>query len=260
MVITSRQHPLIKLVRSLHSSKGRREHGLFLIEGKNAVSAALATEFPIRGVLATQDEQEYSEAAADKGIEIHRVSAEIMAYVGEAQSAVPVIAIGEIPTNRDEALPPFTLVLDGISDPGNVGTLWRAADAAGAGGVVSLGGADPYSPKVVRSAAGSTFHLRPRALQSPDPQALIATLEEQQIEIVCAQAHGAQNCYDFDWPERAALVLGHETRGISPEIEAAAQHQVTIPIFGRAESLNAAMAGTILLFSWAQSRSRSLNE
>jgi TrmH family RNA methyltransferase len=259
VVITSRQHPLIKLARSLHNSKGRRENGLFLIEGKNAVTAALNTDFPIREVLAGEDEGELSEIAADKGIEVRRATSEIMAYASEVQSALPAIAFGEIPAGSSAILPNFTLILDGISDPGNVGTLWRAADAAGAGGVLGLGGADPYSPKVVRSAAGSTFHLPPLTLENADPASLITLLQEQEIAIVSAEAHGGQNCYDFEWPERAALVLGHETRGVSPELDAAANHRITIPIFGRAESLNAAMAGTILLFSWAQSRHRSKN-
>jgi TrmH family RNA methyltransferase len=245
------------LARALHGSKGRRENQLFLIEGKNAITAALNSDFPIREVLADEHETELSDLAADKGLEIRRTTAEIMAYASEAQGALPIIAFGELPSQGDASLPDFTLVLDGISDPGNVGTLWRAADAAGARGVLSLSGADPFSPKVVRSAAGSLFHLPPLPLENSSPQGLISKLQQQEIPIVCAEAHGGQSCYDFEWPSRAALVLGHETRGISEELSTAATYKVTIPIYGRAESLNAAMAGTILLFSWAQSQLRA---
>ncbi len=252
MIISSRQHPFIQQIRSLHAAKGRREHGLFLIEGRNAVAAALSVDFPIRQVLALESEAELSEMALDKGIEVRRAAPEILSYAGEAQSNLEILALGEMPGENARDWPDFTLVLDGISDPGNVGTLWRGADAAGANGVISVGGADPFSPKVVRSAAGSTFHLLPRKLESAG--AFIEAARAEDVAIVCAQAHGAQSCFDFEWPTRTALVLGHETRGIGEEISAAADFSVSIPIYGRAESLNAAMAGVVLLFAWAQKR------
>jgi len=255
-LISSRQHPLVQLIRTLHAAKGRREQGLFLIEGKNAVAAALKVDFPIRQVLADESEAELSEIALDKGIAVRRATREILSYASEAQSALPIVALGEIPDAKSGEFGDFTLVLDGISDPGNVGTLWRAADAAGARGVLSLGGADPFSPKVVRSAAGSTFHLPPLSTRENSADALISEMKAQNIALVCAQAHEGQSCFDFVWPRRAALVLGHETRGISPELSAAADYRVSIPIFGRAESLNAAMAGTVLLYSWAQNRAK----
>ena len=255
MIISSRQHPLVQLARSLHRAKGRRESGLFLVEGKNAFEAALQTDFPIREILADPDERELSEMALDKGLEVKRATTEVLAYAGEAQSAPPILALAEIPASRDADFPDFTLVLDGISDPGNVGTLWRAGDAAGIGGVFPVGCADPWSPKVVRSAAGSTFHLPPTRLEGADE--LISRAREQNLPLICAQAHGAPSCFDFEWPARAALVLGHETRGISPELSEAADFQVSIPVFGRAESLNAAMAGTVLLYTWAQHRQKN---
>jgi TrmH family RNA methyltransferase len=254
VIITSRQHPLIKLARSLHSGKGRREHGLFLIEGRNAVAAALSVEFPIREVLAAPDETELSGRAEDLGLNVHRVESEVLASAGEAQTALPIMAFGEMPISSDKALPPSLLVLDGIADPGNVGTLWRAADAAGIRGVLNApGGADPFSPKVVRSAAGSLFHLPPMQSEN-SAEAIVARLQEEGLAIVTAEAHQGQNCFEFEWPQRAALILGHETRGVSPAFQKAATAHVTIPIYGRAESLNVAMAGTILMYAWARSR------
>lgn len=238
----------------MHRAKGRRESGLFLIEGRNAVEAALRTDFLIREVLADENERELSELALDKGLVVRRATPEILAYASEAQSALPILALGEIPAPREADFPDFTLVLDQISDPGNVGTLWRAADAAGVGGVLSVGGADAWSPKVVRSAAGSLFHLPPLESSNEAPEAAISRLRAGNVAIISAQAHGAPSCFDFEWPQRAALVLGHETRGISAAFESAADFSVSIPVFGRAESLNVAMAGTVLLFAWAQGR------
>lgn len=257
MIISSRRHPLIQLARALHGVKGRRENGLFLIEGRGAVAAALDSDFPLREILATPEESQWSERALDKGLPVRRVTAEILAYAGEAQTAPAIVAFGELPSPvRDLVFPDSTLVLDGISDPGNAGTLWRAADAAGVKAVVSVGGADPFSPKVVRSAAGSLFHLPPLQIENSDAATLVKMLGAQEISIVAAQAHGGQSCFDFAWPARFALVLGHETRGISPAFEAAGAG-VSIPIFGRAESLNVAMAGTILMYAWAQSKPRN---
>ena len=255
MIISSRQHPFVQLIRTLHGAKGRRENGLFLIEGRNAVAAALETGFALREILAAPDETELCDLATAQLVPIRRATPEIVSYAGETQSSASILALGEIPHPRALVLGEKTLVLDGISDPGNVGTLWRAADAAGADDVLNLGGADPFSPKVVRSAAGSLFHLPPISAEM-SPDALISLLKTQKIPIVAAQAHGGQNCFDFEWPARAALVLGHETRGISPELGAAADFSVTIPRFGRAESLNVAMAGTVLLYAWAQSQKR----
>ncbi|HEX9997173.1 MAG TPA: RNA methyltransferase [Abditibacterium sp.] len=256
MIISSRQHPFIQLIRSLHSAKGRREHGLFLLEGRNAVGAALETGFALREILAVAEETELSEIAATQLVPVRRATAEIVSYASEAQASPAILALGEIPASHALVFGDRTLVLDGISDPGNVGTLWRAADAAGADDVFHLGGADPFSPKVVRSAAGSLFHLPPFSGEMP-PDALISHLREQNVPIIAAQAHGGQNCFDFTWPARGALVLGHETRGISPEVSEAADFAVTIPRFGRAESLNVAMAGTVLLYAWAQSQQKS---
>jgi TrmH family RNA methyltransferase len=148
----------------------------------------------------------------------------------------------------------MTLVIDGVSDPGNVGTLLRAADAAGTKNVIATSGScDLYSPKVVRSAAGSLFSLQILNLENNSTESVAQWLQASEIPIVTAEAHGAANCYEMAWPQNCALVLGHERRGISPEFSEIATHKTTIPIYGNAESLNVAMAGTLLLYAWRQS-------
>jgi TrmH family RNA methyltransferase len=141
------------------------------------------------------------------------------------------------------------LVLDGIGDPGNVGTLIRSADAAGAGRIaLTPNSVDAFGPKVVRASAGSLFHLPPPLLDRAE--GLARVLQQQEIPLIVAVAHGGQSCFEYSWPTRCALVLGHETRGISPVLEDAATARVTIPIYGRAESLNVAAAGAVLLYAW----------
>lgn len=253
--ITSRQHPLVKLCRTLHEAKGRREHGLFLIEGKNAVEAALRGRWPLREVLALESETQLSTQAETLGLPVRRLSGEAMEAATEAQTKLPIVALGQLPTTQHGfSLEGLLVVVDGVSDPGNVGTILRAADAAGAEKVIlTSGSADPWSPKVVRSAAGSLFSLPPLHLPDRSPQAIVELLSAEDIPLVTAEAHGGQSCYEFAWPQRCALILGHETRGISEEFAQNATIEATIPMFGGAESLNVAMAGTLLCYAWRQS-------
>ena len=255
-LITSRQHPLVKLCRGLHEARGRREAGLFLVEGRNAVGAALASAWPLRQVLATPEAHDIAEQARTLGISIFELPGELVAYASEAQSSVGVLAIADLPAPQTTiGCDGLTLILDGIGDPGNVGTLLRAADAAGAGAVIlSEGSADAFAPKVVRSAAGSLFHLPPLPLPDRSPAAIIKTLAAAGIPLITAEAHHGADCYHMPWPARCALVLGHETRGVSPAFQAASRGKATIPVYGAAESLNAAMAGTLLLYAWRQAQ------
>jgi TrmH family RNA methyltransferase len=251
-LLHSRAHPLLKIGRSLHEAKGRREHALFLIEGANAVGAALKNDWPLREVFALEEERELSSQAELRGLPVRRASRDWLAGMSDSQTPPPLIAWGELPPPVDdfELEQGLLVVLDGVGDPGNVGTLWRASHALGASKIIaSRGTADVWNPKVVRSAAGSLFALPPVALRDNSPGNIARLLGEKGIEVVRADAHGDLDLSSFKWPTRAALVLGHETRGVSEEFAGAS---VTIPLPGNAESLNVAMAGTIFLWEWTR--------
>ncbi|BCM93917.1 23S rRNA (uridine(2479)-2'-O)-methyltransferase [Abditibacteriota bacterium] len=252
VVLSSRAHPLLKLGRSLHETKGRREQGLFLIEGTNAFGAALEARWPLREVFALESEREWVGKAQSRGLKVHRATREWLGAMCDLQTPPPIVAWGEIPPNTSRLAfgDGLIIVLDGISDPGNVGTIWRAAHALGASAMVCTHGtADVWNPKVVRGAAGSLFALPPLALRDDSPAFLARVFAEQNVDIVRADAHGMTALNEFVWPRRAALVLGHERRGVSDEFQGAS---VTIPLPGQAESLNVAMAGTIFLWEWAR--------
>lgn len=243
---------MLKQIRSLHAAKGRRESGQFVIEGRNGVQAALEARWPLTELLCAESEAKLAQSAQAQGVPVRLAATEILAYASEAQSSPDVIAIGRIPTTSDWSGDGLTLIIDGVGDPGNIGTLLRAADASGASAVLIVAGsADPWSPKVVRSAAGSLFHLPPLMLPERSPGAISHLLQRRQIPIVTAEAHGGTSSFHFNWPNPCALILGHETRGISPEFQKVSTG-VTIPIYGRAESLNVAMAGSLLMYSWRQ--------
>ena len=256
-LLTSRSHPLVKKCRALHNSKGRRAHNAFLIEGQNAVEAALDNHWPLQEILALPDETDLSNRAAASGHIVTRATARVLEAAADVRTPPPIIAIGALPTPvNDFDADGLILIIDGAGDPGNIGTMLRAADAAGASQIIlTTGSADVYQPKIVRSAAGSLFALPPVNLSNRAPEHIAAMVNEKRISIVTAQTRAGADAFEFSWPRRCALVMGHETRGISAAFEA--NHSgVTIPVWGRAESLNVAMAATVLCYAWAHSNSR----
>ncbi len=251
-MLSSRQHPLIKLARALHGSKGRREHGRFLIEGANGVAAALASGAGVQDVLATPAAATlWFQRAQASGATVHLASPELLAYASESSSAPEVVAIAPLLQPAPElASAGLILILDGIGDPGNAGTLLRAADAVGASQVAAVAGSvDLLAPKTVRASAGSLWSVPLSPLHGKTPEEMAQVLAEASVPIITAEAHGGGDCFAMEWPLRCALVIGHETRGVSQAFASAAL-KATIPIWGRAESLNAAMAGTLLLYAW----------
>ena len=266
-VLTSRSHDLVKKCRALQTAKGRHQQRAFLIEGHNAVEAALDNHWPLQEILALPDETELSaraeklaaarvtERGAKSSHGVTRAVAGVMEAASEMRTPPSILAIGELPAPVDDfdvASDGLILIIDGAGDPGNIGTMLRAADAAGAQQIIlTAGSADVYQPKVVRSAAGSLFALPPINLSDSSPENIVRLLGEKQIPIITAQTRGGANAFEFAWPRRCALVLGHETRGVSQVFERAGAG-VTIPVFGRAESLNVAMAATVLCYAWVQ--------
>ena len=255
-VLTSRTHDLVKKCRALQSAKGRRQFNAFLIEGTNAVQAALHHNWPLQEILALPDETDLSERALKSSHVVTRVAPTVMEAASELRTPPPILAIGTLPDSVDDfESDGLILVIDGAGDPGNIGTMLRAADAAGAGQIIlSAGSADVYQPKIVRSAAGSLFALPPVPLADRSPENIVELLNQKQIPIITAQTRGGANAFDFPWPRRCALVLGHETRGVCEEFERAGSG-VTIPVYGGAESLNVAMAATVLCYAWARTSS-----
>jgi TrmH family RNA methyltransferase len=146
------------------------------------------------------------------------------------------------------------VVIDALQDPGNIGTLLRSSEAAGVGLVLcSRGSADVYSPKVVRAAMGAHFTLPVRA---------DLTWEEIGAELAlcpvvyAADAEASMPYYAADWKQPAGLIIGSEAHGLSDEAVVWASHRIAIPMLGRTESLNAAVAGSVILFEALRQRTR----
>jgi len=250
----------VRSVRSLAQKSVRARQGLFLAEGPPAVREAVRWRPDLVRDLYVTDEagQRYAEivgAAADAGLAIRAVGADSLAAMADAQTPQGMLAVCRIPVaDLDEVLaagPRVLCVLAHVRDPGNAGTVIRAADAAGADAVVvSEGSVDAYAPKVVRSTAGSLFHL-PVVSGMPVP-AIVDRLRAAGVTVLAADGAGERTVDEVDLRRPHAWLFGNEAWGLSPEDRGLADDVVRVPIHGRAESLNLAMAATVCLYASAR--------
>jgi TrmH family RNA methyltransferase len=256
-LITSVHNPTIAELRSLHRRKGRKAQGAFLVEGPRAVAEALATGAPVQRLVVAlgMPGAEVLARHNPHPVPIIAVSEAVMKGLADTETPQGVLAAVRLP---EPVLPPLdarrslVLVLDGVRDPGNVGTLIRAAAAAGCTAVVTTeGSADAFAPKVVRAAMGMHFRVPVVAdvawdWLGPELDALPA--------IYGTDMAGAVPYDAVDWRAGAALVIGHEDHGLSDAARAWCRTTVAIPMAPGVESLNAAISGAVVLFEATRQR------
>lgn len=260
--ITSVHNPTIVDIRSLSRRKARREQGAFLVEGVRLLRDALAARVVPRLVVVCEELLGAESApilaalAADApAARIFSVDAPLMRSISDAdtpQGAVAVVAIPKHVLQPLDARAALVLVIDGVRDPGNVGTLLRTAAAAGCTAVVCIeGSADPYAPKVVRAAMGAHFRLPLIADVAWDWLGPSLT----PLPAVYGADGRADVSYDaVDWAVGAAVIVGNEDHGLSPEARSWCRGTVAIPMADGVESLNAAVSGAIILFEAVRQR------
>lgn len=252
--IRSSSNKTYKFIKSLLSKKGRTEHGCFLVEGIKSVAEAQCSGAELE-LLALRESMiecaaEHIEHAKKAGIQIYTVADGLFSQLCDVKTPEGILCIVRIlEESRFEAENGVYLYCDHVSDPGNAGTLIRCADAVGAAGVVfSVGCADIYSPKVVRAAMGSLFHLP--VYCGRDAEFLRQMKRRGFYLLAGALSDTAQDYRTAAYPEKTVIVVGNEAHGVSEEVLAACDGTVIIPIAGRAESLNVSAAGAILLYEW----------
>ena len=247
--ITSRKNPLLEHMRRLDSAAYRRERGEFLCDSPKLVEEALRHGAQVVS-LAVSDGVALPEGV-DASVRCVAVPPDVMASISPVRTPQGMLAACRMP---DTALPEKLtgqryVVLDGVQDPGNVGTVIRTADAFGCDGVVLLTGcADPYSVKTLRSSMGAVFR---RPVWSVTPEELGALLRRSGIPLYGAALRpDALDARQADY-SRCALAIGSEGRGLSREVLDLCDKTVLIPMSPRCESLNAAIAAAVLLWeSW----------
>ncbi|MEK7375838.1 MAG: RNA methyltransferase [Candidatus Margulisiibacteriota bacterium] len=258
--ITSADNPLIKMIAGLNDKKNRDKEGLFYIEGRFNLEEALKNSIAIKYVLFTEEGllNELPASAAFKNAELVLINPQLLKKISRVDSPHGIIAVAEKPCINEDDLPlgknPLIVIGDNIRDPGNVGTIIRSADAANADAVVlSSNSADVFNPKVVRSTGGSIFHLP--VVNGCDLKSFIKRVKKNKgIRIIGASAKGKTDHTKVDFTLPSAIIIGNEALGISKEIEALCDETAAIPIPGKAESLNAAVSCSILLYEAVRQR------
>lgn len=246
--ITSAKNPTIRELKSLSTRKGREAAGRFLVEGEVMLREALKCGLRIREVIAEDARADLADEFAAAGARVFAVPRSLLESVCETKTPQGICASFDVPAPLPLSDAPARVVaLDGVQDPGNVGTIWRTADAAGFSGILFGGGcADPLSPKVQRAAMGSGFRV-PFMLADDLPAALL-DLKARGWTVLASDLNGADFYRRPDPGARFVLVIGNEARGISVATREAASALVKLPMRGGAESLNAAVAAGIMMY------------
>ena len=245
--ITSRKNPLLQQVKKLLSSrKTREEAGLFVADGTKLLEEAVRFFPGLQTVILTDGVQ----ANIPEGVREIRVPADVMESISPMASPQGALFICALPEKQAFVPKPGMLLLDGLQDPGNVGTIWRTADAFGADGIFLLPGcAEPWSPKTLRSTMGASFRL---PLWEGSLEGLKALLDKEGIPLYAtALREDTADIRDMDL-SRAAVVIGSEGKGVSEAVLDASARTIKIPMTEKCESLNAASAGTVVLWQMSQ--------
>ena len=254
--VSSRDNAAYKAIARLAtSSSERRREGLSLIEGPHLLDAFLASGGAPREVLVTKDALEKREVARlverSAPARVTLLSDALFDGLSGVQAPAGVLAV--VPTPGARKVPPtapLVLALEDIQDPGNVGTLLRSAAAAGAAHVLlSKGCAFAWSPKVLRSAMGAHFALN--IVEGADLEGFIGSYRGTTVALA---VDGEDVLHDLDLRGPVAFVIGNEGAGLSEPIQARAARRARIPMPGRMESLNAAIAGSLCLFEAVRQR------
>lgn len=241
--LSSLKNPRVMAWRSLKEKKGREEHNAFLVEGVRIVKEALASSFPVECIL-LREGFEPAPFVPD-GVPVFCLPDHVFQAVCDTRTPQGIAAV--LTRRASEPAGPCLVALDGVQDPGNVGTIIRTADAAGMDGIIlSPDCADLFSPKVLRATMGSIFRLGfsfPASL----PEAL-EQYKKKGWSVLSSQLDGEPFFERSNVASSFILVIGNEGNGVSEAVKALATHRLRLPMRGGAESLNAAVAAAIMMY------------
>ena len=247
-MISSSSNPRVRDAARLHRTRERRQTGMTLLEGPNLLEEALAGAARIDVVFAVDLEERAVVDAAARDIEIVSVNDRVLQKLAGTETPRGPVAVVRIP-DQSELAPADTIVLCGVSDPGNVGALMRSAAAFAFNVVVDGKGADPWSPKALRSAAGA--HFRTVVSRSTNPA---AELRSVGCVVAALVVSGGQVPTTIEPDRPIALIVGPEAQGLGDEILTAADLVLTLKMPGGIESLNVAVAGSIVMYERSNMR------
>lgn len=258
-VITSKDNEVIKQIKKLKEKKYRDEAGVYVIEGIKVLEEAISEEADIEKIIICEDcnnsgmisQKLLYTMAKYNCIYVSKKVFETLTDVVAPQGLMAVIKKpnneNEIDYNQD-----IILALDGIQDPGNLGTILRTADSINLKQIiVTKNTADCYNPKVVRATMGAI--LRIKVIETDNLVQTLKEIRKNKFKIVATSLETDNSIYDIDYKKKV-IVIGNEANGVTKEVQAIADNKVKIPMFGNTESLNAAVATGIILYEYVRQK------
>ena len=242
-IITSAKNQYVKLAKSLAEKKFRRETGLFFVEGKNLIKD-LPKSVQIDYIFATEErETEANELAnAHAGAKIILVTESIIGQIADTMTPYGIVAICKIPNTEFKMPNGNALLLDGVADPGNVGTIFRTAAACGFNDVYLVDSVDVYSPKVVRATLGGLFKVNAYVIDADTAKNLIKNSNSAALDM------GGKNILKENIVQPILFIAGNEAHGVRDEFESLAKEVYSLPMQNDVESLNVAVATSVAMY------------
>lgn len=237
-MITSKSNTLIKKINSLKEKKYRLAYGEYIIEGYKQIREAISSGQDVSCIIFSSC---YNGDLSNEKCAVE-VSDEVFAKLSEEKSPQGVLAVLKMPHFHQSAPEKYALLLDGVSDPGNLGTIIRTANGAGYSDIYLRNCTDPFAPKCVRSAMSGIFFVRLHVVDKRDIERIFSD-----IPMICADMEG-EDIYGFSAPEKFCLVIGNEANGVSAEIMNMCRYTLSIPMRNTCESLNAGVSAGIMMY------------
>ena len=254
MIITSKDNELIKHIRKLKEKKYRDEFGEFIVEGAKMIEEAINEEAVIKYIVVCDDCKNSNSLTQEQLYDFAKyecvyVNEKIFNLITDVVAPQGILAVIEKPLKEDGKIDYKAdnfLILDNIQDPGNMGTILRTADSLNMKQIiVSKGSADCYNLKVVRSTMGAIFRVK--VIEVENLEKTLKELKKHKINVYATDLKTDKSIYDVDY-KRSAIVIGNESNGVSNNILEQASDRIKIPMLGKTESLNAAVATSIILY------------
>ncbi len=264
VTLTSSSNPLLKRIRSLHERQARHKAGLFLIEGEKVLLEAFNKDIEIEAVVmdAAYYEKGFPETFDDNLLELNVVDSSLFKTLSTTTSPCNVVAIAKTKASRttseliaaiDQGQPLTVVLCENLQDPGNLGTIIRSSLAFGASALIlSKGSVDLYNPKVVRSAMGALFDLPISSGENIGD--ILSSLKEAGFEIIALNPEAKQSFLTLEYGKKIAIVFGNEGNGLTAEADAITTKEAHIEISPQVESLNVAVAASVVLFHIQKSK------
>ncbi|MBR3697374.1 MAG: RNA methyltransferase [Clostridia bacterium] len=254
MVITSKDNEFVKHVKKLKEKKYREEFQEFIVEGIKMIQEAIQEEAKINQIVICEDCKNSGSIPKDLLYEIAKydciyVNEKIFLQMTEVSNPQGILAIIDKSNNKEEFInfkANMFLILDNIQDPGNMGTILRTADSINLKQIlVSKDSSDIYNPKVVRSTMGAIFRVK--VIECEDLEKTIKELKKHKIKVYATDLKTDISIYNVDY-KKSAIIIGNEANGVSNKLLEIADKRIKIPMLGKTESLNAAVATSIILY------------